>query len=602
MVLPNESSRVVVVMVLALALGGCGKDETVSPAPAACEKEAPAALRACVESYSAAVAGCYQQMGEDCASDDAAITSALSTLEERVSASCTDSGIGNLDGEATVGRLRQACASEASSLAWRAYGGPQGAVWADADQAQRDCLASAHGSAVTLVVDALGTIDDCLAEETCDGASVEEQRAALQASAVTEVEAACPELAKTIAVDASTFVERAAGQVDCLAATAYADPGDVALRCGPSYAQFEAPRGQWTRVDVDGERWGTLCGDGSGYSFHVRFAPEGAPLDRVVIGLQGGGVCLFADDCEARMSSSPGLFTADDDEPPSTGIMSDDPQANPFADYTRVFLPYCTQDVFAGGGVEEDLGNVSVARYGSVDVRAAVSMVRDVLWKMMDEAGGDGFRPDEVVALFGGWSAGGYGTIYNYHWMLDDLNWPHTSAFPDAGLGLDNGSVLGVKGLGQIKVPAWGMRPNLPPYCFAGECAAANLLFDALSPRLLRVPDQQLLALSNQFDSTQGGDAFFEDDASFINALRSTYCDTKDLPGIQWYLTSTSSESVHVVSLRPELWEGTVDGVVMKDWFRRAVSEPDTVTDHAEEGDFTTAVPGVMPFPCEVAP
>ena len=48
-------------------------------------------------------------------------------------------------------------------------------------------------------------------------------------------------------------------------------------------------------------------------------------------------------------------------------------------------------------------------------------MTRDVLWKKLDEEGA-GYRPDEV-SLFGGWSAGAYGTMYNYHWLVDDLQW-----------------------------------------------------------------------------------------------------------------------------------------------------------------------------------
>lgn len=585
----------------AIALAACSNDETISPAPASCEMEAPQALSACVDAYGAAIAACFEESGQPCASGDGALAAALDGLESQVSAACTG-GLGSLDGAATVQRLRQACASHAASLSWRVHGGPQGAVWSSAESSDRACLATAHERATTLVTESLQAIRDCLEEEGCDPTALDAERAGLEGAAADDVAAACSNLPKLIALDAPTFVERAARQVDCLAATAHPDPGEVSLRCGPSYAQFDAPRGQWTRVDVDGDRWGTRCGDGSPYAFHVRLAPEGQPLDRVVIGLQGGGVCLFADDCEARLMNSPGLFTAADHEPPFSGIMDDDPANNPFADWTRVFLPYCTQDVFAGGGSEEELGEITVARYGSVNMRAAVQMVRDVLWREMDADGGEGFRPDDVVALFGGWSAGGYGTIYNYHWLLDDLRWPRTSAFPDAGLGLDNGSALGVKGLGAVKIPAWGMRPNLPPYCFSGDCAAADVLFGALSPRLLQVPEQQLLAVSNTLDSTQAGDAFFEDDASFINALRSTYCSTKDLPGIQWYLTSTSSESVHVVTLRPEHWEGSVDGVVMKDWFERAVTDPGTVEDHAEEADFTMAVPGVMPFPCDVAP
>ena len=585
---------------MVIALAACSDDETISPAPAACEIEAPEALRACVDAYSAGIAACFDDGGQPCADGDSNLDAALDALESKVSAACGE-GLGPLDGAGTVERLAHACSSQAEALSWRAHGGPHGAVWSSVESSDRACLASAHARAAALVTESLVAIGSCV-DESCDPSELETERAALEEAATAEIASACSNLASLIAVDAPTFVERAAQQVDCLAAAAHPDPGGVSLRCGPSYAQFDAPAGQWTRVDVDGERWGTLCGDGSPYAFHVRLAPEGQPLDRVVIGLQGGGVCLFADDCEARFESSPGLFTADDDEPPFSGIMDVDPANNPFSDWTLVFLPYCTQDVFAGGGTEEELGEVTVARYGSINMRAAMQMVRDVLWEKMDADGGEGYRPDEVVALFGGWSAGGYGTIYNYHWLLDDLLWPRTSAYPDAGLGIDNGSAFGVKGLGAVKIPAWGMRPNLPPYCFAGDCAAADALFDALSPRLLQVPEQQLLAVSNPLDSTQAGDAFFEDDVSFINALRGTYCSTKDLPGIQWYLTSTSSESVHVVTLRPEHWEGSVDGVVMKDWFERAMSDPSSLEDRAEEADFTTAVPGVMPFPCNVAP
>ena len=77
------------------------------------------------------------------------------------------------------------------------------------------------------------------------------------------------------------------------AATAHNDTSELGLKCGPDYAQFDAPRGEWTQIMVDGDTWGTQCGDGSEYAFHIRLAPEGEPLDRVVIGLQGGGVCVL---------------------------------------------------------------------------------------------------------------------------------------------------------------------------------------------------------------------------------------------------------------------------------------------------------------------
>jgi hypothetical protein len=302
------------------------------------------------------------------------------------------------------------------------------------------------------------------------------------------------------------------------------------------------------------------------------------------------------------MLSSPHLFSALDNGAPTGfgGLVSDDPD-NPFAYWTKVYLPYCNQDVFMGGGVDEVFSDdFALPRYGTVNLRAGVQVARDIIWTAMDEEGGVGFRPDQLIALFGGFSAGGYGTIYNYHFMLDDLQWPRTAAFPDAGGAYDNGSIAGVRGLGALKIPAWGVKPFLPPYCFAGDCAVGTDLYTAISPRLLQVPEQQMLILSNQKDNTQQGDAFFSVESEFVDAMRASYCETKALPGIQWYLTGDSVNSVHVVSIRDEFYYGDVAGERMSDWFWRAVADPASISDWAEEGNFTTDIPGTHPFPCEL--
>ncbi len=591
----------VLVALLVVGLVGCSDDETTIDSRS-CADAAPAALRDCVDGVSAAIAACYSGTGAPCDGDNPAIAAALADLQTTVEADCHDGDFLDLSGDAVVGRLRNSCLSESSSLAWRTYGGPQGAVFPAADAAGQSCLSAAHQAAAELVDGSLAAIGSCLDGDACDAPAVDAERAALAATALTDIEASCDDLAELIAVNPTTYVARAAHQVDCIAAAGHPDTAPLELGCGPANADFDAPRGEYVQVVVDGDKWGTLCADGSPYAFQIRLAPEGERLDRVIIGLQGGGVCLFEEDCTSRMESNPGLFMALDDEPTSVGIASDDPEVSPFANWTKVYLPYCNQDVFAGGGVSETLGAIEVPRYGAVNLRAALQMVRDVIWKEMDEEGGAGFRPDEIVALFGGWSAGGYGALYNYHWLIDDLQWPRTAAFPDAGLALDNGSVLGVRGLGAVKIPAWGAQPNLPPYCFVGDCAVGAVLFEAIAPRLKQVPEQQFLLLTNPLDRTQQNDAFFEDEPSFINTLRQTYCDTRDLPGINSYFTSVSDQSVHVVSIRPELWEGEVDGEAMRDWFERAVNDPDSLEDRVEEADFVDAVPGVEPYPCEVAP
>lgn len=562
-----------------------------------CETAAAQALQVCIGVINAAQGACYLNGDTGCDDSNADLLDAQSTLQSTLENSCADGEFTGLSVDAAVGRLQNACQSQSDSIAWRTFGGPQGAVWPDATDDERSCLQKAHTTVSSFFDEALMAVNACLSEESCDATALAtEQQAAATAAAAT-IAQACPALDKLIALTPQTYIERAEDQLDCTVATAHEDTAPLDLQCGPSNAVQTPARGEWTQIILDGNKWGTMCGDGSEYAIQIRLAPDGNPLDRIIVALEGGGVCLFEDDCKRKLESSPDLFTAQDALPIGGGIVSDDPD-NPFANWTRVYLPYCNQDVFIGGGVVESFPTLDVPRYGAINLRAGMRVARDIIWKEMDAAGGSGFRPDELITLFGGFSAGGYGVMYNYHWVLDDLQWPRTAAFPDAGGGLDNGSPLGVRSLGPVKIPAWGALQYLPPYCFDGDCSVGPDIYRASSPRLKQVPEQQYLILSNQKDNTQQGDAFFDDEAQWIDAMRSAYCETKDLPGIQWYLTSESKTSIHVISPRDEFFYGEVAGERMVDWFWRAVTDPDSVSDWAEEGDFTTDIPGSHPFPC----
>jgi len=578
--------------------------------PQECADAVPEALRICIRELNHAARACYADRGAACASDDADFAQVLSRMTNAVEQSCDDGELFSLSKDDLVGRLHYACQSNADAIAWRTFGGPQGAVWSDppagacsggstTDAEQRACLLAAHETVSGYVDDTLRAMNKCLSGESCDADSVEAQVQARAAAAANAIANECSALSQLIAVSPEIYMDRASDQVDCILPTAHPDVAPIEPLCGPSNVDHQVPRGEWTQLVLDGEKWDTLCGDGSEFAMWIRLAPEGEPLDRVIVGLQGGGVCLFEDDCRAKLDGH--LFNAMDDEPFGAGGLVDTTNVNnPFKDWTIVYLPYCNQDVFAGGGVVEHFSDFSVARYGALNLRAGVRVVRDILWKMMDEEGGRGYRPDELIALFGGWSAGGYGTMYNYHWMLDDLLWQRTAAFPDAGGGLDNKELLGVRALGFTKIPVWGALPNLPPYCFSGNCAVGPDNYMAFAPRLKQVPEQQYLILSNQKDRTQQGDAFFSDEAVWIDTIRGAYCDTKDLNGIQWYLGSDSENSVHTISMRDEFYYGEVAGERLVDWFWRAATDPDSVTDRAEEGNFTTDIPGSHPFPCDL--
>jgi hypothetical protein len=114
------------------------------------------------------------------------------------------------------------------------------------------------------------------------------------------------------------------------------------------------------------------------------------------------------------------------------------------------------------------------------------------------------------------------------------------------------------------------------------------------------VPEQQLLILSNQVDGVQVATTFFSSTTAWINEMRESYCETRDLPGVQYYLPAIS-ESVHVISPRQDLYTSRpVDGVIMRDWLAGGFTAPDAVVDRVEEGTLVADYAGVMPFPCDV--
>ena len=199
---------------------------------------------------------------------------------------------------AVQSRLANTCTSHTDSLAWRSFGGPQKAVWNNAADADKTCLLAAQSAATTFMDTALQSINECLAADSCDAASVTSARQAAGDTAIAAIEGACAALSDVIATTPATFIKNTSDHVDCITAAAYADTAPLNLSCGPQNVAHDMPaRGEWKQLILDRNKWGTQCGDGGDYAIQVRLAPEGNPLDKVIVGLQGGGVCLFEGDC-----------------------------------------------------------------------------------------------------------------------------------------------------------------------------------------------------------------------------------------------------------------------------------------------------------------
>ncbi len=508
-----------------------------------------------------------------------------------------------------IARLQSSCRAEVASLSARTFGGPHGAALAAADAGQRDCLTDvfAHGHA--FLTGRAKVQNQCVDKQRnssgCDLAKTNEKIAVLEAKAAAKIAKACGEpdaLPALIAVGTPEYLARAGAQARCTTAIAHSDSAPLDLDCGPRADLSATPRGQYVQIVLDEAEFGTRCGDGSPFAFWVRLAPAGQPVENVVLQMQGGGVCIFENDCASRSAD---LFESLSDGAETSGIMSNDPLVSPFANWTKVYLPYCNQDVFIGGGATSNFDSITVHRFGALNVRAALRYLRDVIWRELDATTAEGYRPDRIRMLFGGTSAGGFGTLYNYHYVLDDLQWSHTAAWPDASLALDNGQALGIANLGVILLSntpplGWGSLPQLPPYCFATNCGVGPVLYAASVPRLRRQPEQQFLVLSNQVDSTQVSTTFFSNLPTWINTMRQSYCDTAGTNGLHYFLPAITA-STHVISTRQNLFTGkAVDGIIMRDWLNLAMTDPDSLFDAVEEGTLTTDYSGVNAFPCAI--
>lgn len=586
-----------------------------------CEEGVSDALRQCFLSVSAATKQCYLSTNAPC--DPADFVADENLLRTDIATACTGTavselGYGDLLTIDTLGdRLIEECIGNASSLAARMFGGPQAAVLAQGLDVP--CLDAAYSASVSYIDSAFTVQSDCVVDEAaCDPAIVSTDLALTRSSEVAAIEAACTiQTTQTfdlldlrVGLDADQALDRAQLQSECMTSAAHGNTEPLPLRCAagslegviivgtdPPGLEPLAPAVP-TQVMLDETVWGTRCGDGSPYYFWIEMAPPGQPYTNVHMYLNGGGAC-FTDDCLGVPSS---LFTSSDDGYQKSGILNfggTESLLDPFATWTKANFPYCNQDLHAGGGGSQLIGGtLTVERYGALNVRAGMQVVRNLVAERANAESPDGFRPDQVKGVLSGTSAGAFGVGFNVHYVLDDLRWSDTTFVLGAGSNANAGlaAVLGPLALGS-----WGVDATVPPYCLDANCfAPASALYAAHSARLLGTPAQQMLVAHNQIDNTQRDTQFYSDTPSHVNALRQTYCDSQGLPGVYWFMAADTA-SIHPLYASDTIDSTlTAESTVLRDWTNVGIFDPSNVQDRIDEGALVTAFPGVQPFPCTI--
>jgi hypothetical protein len=171
--------------------------------------------------------------------------------------------------------------------------------------------------------------------------------------------------------------------------------------------------GDWTYYEVEG----AICRDGSPAGYYLR---KGASKNLLIF-LNGGGVCYDSFFCTLNPAnvdeSLPGetLFEATIDTlqtsiaperqiPPDEGIFEKDPR-NPVADWSMVYVPYCTGDIHSG--TKRDATLVTSPQM------APQQFVGYSNIGLFYRSFGPDFLDSEKVLLTGS-SAGGFGALLNY--------------------------------------------------------------------------------------------------------------------------------------------------------------------------------------------
>jgi hypothetical protein len=197
---------------------------------------------------------------------------------------------------------------------------------------------------------------------------------------------------------------------------------------------------------------GAVCGNGSPYKFFVNRAPN---TSNMLIYMEGGGACWEFENCTGGSL----LGARNPNGIPDDYMSLANPQASlasPFIfrlhpwsrskvqDWTLVYVPYCTGDIYAGNRVAvypnpDPNGEPLVWHHNGLrNVRAVVAWLKNHLE-----------RPVQLVST--GCSAGGTGSLTNYYHLRRDLE-------PDFGFMInDSGPIFPTAGRETLG-PWWSTR------------------------------------------------------------------------------------------------------------------------------------------------
>jgi hypothetical protein len=301
-----------------------------------------------------------------------------------------------------------------------------------------------------------------------------------------------------------------------------------------------------------------MCFDGAEFTYWVRVANP----TKVMFFMEGGGACFDAQTCGPDSNA----FKREVGTGPTTrveGIFDFANTANPFADWSMVYVPYCTGDIFLGNA-QHDYGNGTVIEHrGSVNATAALQHMAETF-------------PDATQVLVTGESAGAAPDGL-YAGLAADL-------LPRAGITIladGAGAYPDVPAVNALIGGLWGTQNAVPDWpetkgMTAEEWSLPGLFVKATehAPRIVSARHDYA------FDETQ---TFFGQLAGFNadNLIDLIDQNEREIEagGVD-LLSYISPGSSHTVLGRPEFYTETLNGTLFVNWVTALVTGGPVADNH----------------------
>jgi len=312
---------------------------------------------------------------------------------------------------------------------------------------------------------------------------------------------------------------------------------------------------------IAGPMWETLvapadcmCGDGSEFSYFVHRASP----TKVMFFLEGGGACFNAATCDP---ANPAYKTAVGNGAGSDGIFDFDNPLNPFADYSVVYVPYCTGDVHVGNTTHDYGDGVVVHHNGYVNGSTALDKLAELF-------------PDATELVVAGESAGSVPTPLFAGLAADLLPTARITVLADG-----SGAYPDLPAINAVIGDAWGTMNAVPDWPNNADATLENWSLPGLFVRAgTHAPGITFARHDYAFDQTQQYFAALAgipaDDLVSLIDLNETQIEAG---GVTLWSFISPGDS-HTVLGKPGFYTEEVDGTSLLQWVTALVAG-DAVTD-----------------------